>query len=186
MKAPCCTVTRGPCGAARGTPPAGAGRSARSRVGARAMRAARWSEGLLRRIGRRVMAGASVPCPQLSCQPHVHSARPGLTIAPGRATLRTFVLGGKRNVARGEDGARHRGWARLRARDVARPAACGADVVVNVLRNREAAEATAEAVRKHGVQTCTARANVSERAAINRLRGGMAAAMGGVDIVVRS
>ncbi|HKC72948.1 MAG TPA: enoyl-ACP reductase, partial [Chloroflexota bacterium] len=36
-----------------------------------------------------------------------------------------------------------------------RRAACGADVVVNVLRNREAAEATAEAVRKHGVQAWT-------------------------------
>ena len=49
-----------------------------------------------------------------------------------------------------------------------RPAACGADVVVNVLRSREAAEATAEAVRKYGVQAWTVRANAGEPAAIDR------------------
>jgi hypothetical protein len=36
------------------------------------------------------------------------------------------------------------------------------------LRNREAAEATAEAVRKHGVQAWTVRANIGEPAAIDR------------------
>jgi NAD(P)-dependent dehydrogenase (short-subunit alcohol dehydrogenase family) len=56
--------------------------------------------------------------------------------------------------------------------------------VVNVLRNREAAGATAETVRKHGVQAWTMRANVSEPAAIDRMCVAIVAAAGGVDIMV--
>jgi NAD(P)-dependent dehydrogenase (short-subunit alcohol dehydrogenase family) len=57
--------------------------------------------------------------------------------------------------------------------------------VVNVLRNREAAGATAEAVRKHGVQARTMRANVSEPAAIDRMCEEIVAAASSVDIMVR-
>ena len=64
-----------------------------------------------------------------------------------------------------------------------RPAASGA-VVVNVVRNREAAEATVEAVRKHGVPDWTVRASVGTPAAIDRLCEEIVAAAGGVDIVV--
>jgi len=56
--------------------------------------------------------------------------------------------------------------------------------VVNVLRNREAAEATAEAVCKHGVQAWTVRANAGEPTAIDRVCEEIVAAAGGVDIVV--
>jgi NAD(P)-dependent dehydrogenase (short-subunit alcohol dehydrogenase family) len=65
-----------------------------------------------------------------------------------------------------------------------RPAACGAALVVNVFRKREAAEATADAVRKRGVQAWTVHANVSEPAAIDRLCAEIVAAAGGMDIVV--
>ena len=70
------------------------------------------------------------------------------------------------------------------ARPQLRPAACGAAVVVNVVRNREAAEAMAEAVRKHGVQAWTVRANVGDPVAIERMCAEIVAAAGGVDIVV--
>ena len=52
-----------------------------------------------------------------------------------------------------------------------------ADVVVDVLRNREAA---AEGVRKHGVQAWTVRANIGEPAAIDRRGEESVAAAGGL------
>jgi NAD(P)-dependent dehydrogenase (short-subunit alcohol dehydrogenase family) len=51
-------------------------------------------------------------------------------------------------------------------------------------RNREAAEAMAKAVRKHGVQACTVRANAGEPAAIDRMCEEIVAAAGGVGLVV--
>src|SRR5438067_1200737 len=65
-----------------------------------------------------------------------------------------------------------------------RLAASGADVVVNYFRNREAAEATAEEVRRHGVQAWTVRANVGDPAAIDRMFEQIATTAGGVDIVI--
>ena len=65
-----------------------------------------------------------------------------------------------------------------------RLAAAGANVVINFFRNREAAEATAEEVRKHGVQAWSVRANVGDPAAIDRMFAQIGAVAGGVDVVI--
>ena len=65
-----------------------------------------------------------------------------------------------------------------------RLAEAGADVFVNFFRNRETAEQTADEVRAYGVRAWTVRANVGDPAAIDRMFEEIAAARGGVDMVI--
>lgn len=62
----------------------------------------------------------------------------------------------------------------------------GADVVVNYLRNREPAEATAREIERLGRRAVLVKANVGEPEEIERLVGEAAGAFGGLDILVNN
>jgi enoyl-[acyl-carrier protein] reductase III len=62
----------------------------------------------------------------------------------------------------------------------------GADIVVNYVRNQEAADATVKALSQKGVRTFSMQANVGDPKAIDELVKASVAQMGGIDIVVHS
>lgn len=65
-----------------------------------------------------------------------------------------------------------------------RLAAAGADVVVNYFLNRQAADATAEEIRSHGVRAHVIQADMKDPVQIRKLFGEVEERCGGVDILV--